>query len=1247
MASGPPTDTLDSAGLLATLARLVADRATGTVRHKKGICVFLGAGADLSSGGLSFADLKRQAVEEFTGRRLFDVTTPEQTEARFEELFERQAPDDRALLIESLFRRLHALHPSDSYKLLVLTAEAGGIDAVVTTNFDLMLERAQSLLGRDVFQVFGPGVARPYMVSHARYELARKPYIKLHGDLASRSVTFLTTEELDAADYDASILELFRSVLQTHDLILAGYGGHDRALSRIISENIGNDTRVYWCNPRLPATNAPLYSALAGRVTPIVVAFDQLMAMVARPVLERPTLASSEPTYIRCLFDWRVDFCNREYVQTYAYHDGRLQTDSFARRTAIESRLTEFLRPNHPLALISGPSGFGKSTIGLRLLKIWTSDPSTSLMLIRSRALGDNLDLEQYIADQLGGLGSRGPFTLFHLERWLREQDRRLILFVDAINEFSTDFQRCLQFFRAILRICYFLPEHESAIRIIATMRQETWHSMLPHLDMVQLRRALWTGESSETAITTVACGPFTDEELADAMRRTVGHSDAPNWNLASPAALRALHDPYLFGILARGSNLSVASAVGANIVQEALESRLRRRGSLIDLATLKETLAAIALATLGTKRDRFREVDIEPAALRAELLRLVRDLGLVKDAGDGFLQFDHDRTYEYFLAVGLTGSATVHLETLDDLRGFLARFHTEARVVAAARLYYQLAPAKRFPVLAPALGLLDKENAPLGVADRERLFEFARDVLIEMADAKEPLAEQYLDDAVDAARSARIGTHQLRTVVRASARLPIDDAIRLLTQAAHPSAALAGTEATILATDILVRSFFRTKSEPVNLLTDLPFAVFFNDQTIRPWQRFGRLLWFATQIGPDNAHEVEYSGFIQAWHSALDSLLEDAPWSSEDVAATTDFIIANCDRLLFNATPGGIDRFFGNPRRADLLVIVDRLAAGGTVTTQDLAAFEPYTQSLASDIEYHLSHALVILSSLNDWDATIRVIETHYSMLTRSTAPEEIDFFHAALVYLHVLHSRSYDEARFRPWEEVILRQWPNVLLYRPGLERGERRGFQDPFDRVFEDGFGVVYAYGSLLPSNHRKALQYAEYRRELSAQRGSPLPMYSAFLDAYLGEGRIDEAVQLLQALAGIVVNWPTEGLLALRPAIGFPDPRIRRATLRVLAEAFQRHPAETSEFLRSAGTALTDDDIIDITIRQDARVGRRQIEEHEWARLGHALLRRPGGKELFVRCLRALLAATSAPTAIHAILQELGLADRTGQ
>jgi hypothetical protein len=506
---------------IAELARLVTDRVRSPNIHRTKICLFLGAGADISSGGLTFADVKRDTVGVYLDRPLFGVTSPEDIEKQFELAVEGMPPDDRALMVDWMFHRMRPAIPSDAYKLLVLLAEAGGVDAVITTNFDVMLEKAQELLGRDLFQVFAPGVARPFNLTNGRFELVKKPYLKLHGDIAARTVTLLTVEELARPAYDDATLDLLVSILKTHDLIIAGYGGYDTVLAEVIEQALHSTaTRVFWCNPSPPRDDSPLLARIAPRVRFVPTKFDDLISEISRPTLQRPSLLSTEPNYVRCLFDWRIEYCNEEFIHAHADRNGRRLVNSFARRAALEDRLNAFLRPNHPLAIVTGPSGYGKTTLGVRLAKVWASSGSTKVMLLRAKTLNDDGDIERHICDQLGGLGSKSEFSLFRLEKWLKDINIRLIIYIDGVNEFSPDLTRCVHFFRSILRFCHFLPETDSSLRIVATVRQETWNAMLPHLDPAQLQSTVWSDGGAAHSFTTVACGPLTDPEVQDALDR-------------------------------------------------------------------------------------------------------------------------------------------------------------------------------------------------------------------------------------------------------------------------------------------------------------------------------------------------------------------------------------------------------------------------------------------------------------------------------------------------------------------------------------------------------------------------------------------------------------------------------------------------------------------------------------------------------------------------------------------------------
>lgn len=1218
---------------------MVADRAYKPKENLRGICLFLGAGADISSGGLTFTELKHRAVERFGARRTFDLTTPDRIDREFEQLFIDLPPDERARLIDAVFRQLAGIEPSEAYKLLVLLIEAGGLDAVVTTNFDLMLETAQSRLGRDILQVYSPGFARPFGQMPDRYALPKRPYVKLHGDLGSHAVTALVRAELEGGRYDTDTIEFVRTILRTHDLILAGYGGFDGALARIIAESIEpTATRIYWCGPSRPHPSAPLQILIGARVRHLAITFDDLITAIARPVLERPSLIATEPTFVASLFQWRVDYCNRSYREMHGTRMHRDISGSFARRRRLEEALGQFLRPNKPLALVTGPSGYGKSTLGLRLLKAWAARDATRLLLLRARSFPESGDLEQQVGEQLGGLGLTSPFSFHRFEQWLTRGNLQLVIFIDGINEFSDDVRRCATFLRGILRFCHFLPDTDSSIRIIATIRQETWNAMLPQLDLGQLQHAVWSPAGPGEGFSTLACDVFDDDELREAVERMQSKSVTTADLDAMPAtSIERLRDPFLLRVVAESVRDGQTAVPSAEQVKSMIEAKLRTISSIVSIGILQHALGAVAIRALESNQQTFREIDVVPAEQRPEILRLARDLDLIRATSDGRLQFDHERTLEHFLAVALANGLGPPLETVADLTAYLARYHRDGRALAAARLLLVLHPLTGLTLVSAALAQSDSA-IERGSNASSRLFEFAREVLVQLAEFGEPTVHTYLADAIEAGEIGRIGEHQLKAVVQAIAVLPTPSAIPLLSRVRHPSSDLPMTEAQIYAIDRLAKTFLASVDAAINLIDDVPYAAYFADPSLRCWQRLGRVASLAMQLGPDNTHPDEYEAVAQSVLGALAVSMELR--QAGDWADCTAFFLANCDRLMFNSSPEGIRRFFGNSRRGDFLEILSRLKAGGAMSFSDFERLEPYTQSIEFDVEYHLVAVLIVLSSLNDRAGALTLAETAFMRLDDCSSPVEVDFLEEVIVYIHVLHGLEYDEARFAVWEDRILRGWPTVLLHRPGLVRGERRGFADLFDRIFEDGFGVIYPYGILRPSGRRRAMREADYIKTASVNVDTPLPLYTGWLETFLRDGRLEEALQLVQAIAGVIIPWPFEGLAALRPAIGHSDPRIRRAVVRVLSEAYNRHPGETLRFLRTAGVAVSDEELLEIKVRSDARLGRRQVSEEEYARLVHVVLRLDGARDALFDCIAELLVASTFEEAVQAIFQRLG-------
>jgi hypothetical protein len=237
-----------------TVAALVRERFENP-RCEARIALFLGAGADISAGGLTFRELKRGLVTRF-GTRPVSAATPDTTiDAAFQDILtDTLRQDDRGHVIDQIFRDAGATEPSDSYRLLILLAARGAIDALVTTNFDCMLERAEAELGLNVLHIMGPGIARPPAVT-GQVSKAKVPYLKLHGDTSARIVPNVTDAELANQRYDPAMVSMLDDLLRRHVFVFVGYSGWDVQLAQLIGTSVAeHGTRIFICNPGPLAT---------------------------------------------------------------------------------------------------------------------------------------------------------------------------------------------------------------------------------------------------------------------------------------------------------------------------------------------------------------------------------------------------------------------------------------------------------------------------------------------------------------------------------------------------------------------------------------------------------------------------------------------------------------------------------------------------------------------------------------------------------------------------------------------------------------------------------------------------------------------------------------------------------------------------------------------------------------------------------------------------------------------------------
>jgi hypothetical protein len=1244
------------------LSKLIEDRQRR--RSDRDICLFLGAGADISSGGMTFAQFKQEFFRLILGKP--PATADDNTVALEVNIFfsKTRESERRARLVEATFAINQKRQPSDAYMLLALALEKLALDTVITTNFDTMLETAEQSLGLSVLRVYAKGIGLPDEADAGIREPDRVPYLKLHGCLNGRTITHITEEELQTGKYPRQFHQFLRRRLATADLIVSGYSGEDPGLARIIGRAMKDrGSRVYWCSPKPPLADSAFGKAMGSdRIVHISAKFDEVIEAITWPVLESPTFTSAKTIFIPCLLDWRVGRTNRDFMGSHAYRGQRDVRELFVRRRSVESQLSNFFDSDKPMTVVTGPSGVGKSVLGMRLLEHYKSDDLCGVFLTSGNAISIGQDFGEYLSGQIGGLGSRAPLNFAEFELWLRRNGRRLIIYLDALNEHAVSSDLVANLLRDVVRFCYFLPPRPP-IRIIASVRQETWNRLSTREDRGRLAAVCWNPSNTPSAVHSIQLGLLTDEELREAIDLLCLSIGKPSiFDDLPPQAVERLRDPYLLAGVSdevmQTRSLDAMNWVhgpARHIYDKIFKAKLAHSYSDHDADNLATVLARVAFLTIERNEDQFRSIDLMQSAAgtgqNGEFLRVFKDLGILTDTEDGRLRFLHERTQEYFLAKALElPECPFSLRTPDGLNRVLKELDHRHQIIAAIRTYFLFDPHTRFPLVANIVA------KPLGLPDptaEQRLIAFAKELMVDLA-CDNPLDFRvWFDRARSDVEALERGESRLqeraetierhwRAMIQAAAHLPDTIALEVLTEGARTGTILSRTEANIYATDKVVRLVLQSRKVS-DLLTDPQLGPYYADPTIPRLRRLGRVLGLMSQLGPDNTHPEEYASVRKIAAAAFAAILAENELTDAELNWFADFIFEERDRYVFNGDLDGMRRFFRNSARSAFLPILDHLEQGGVLRHEDIDVLQPYIEEIYQDLEFQLGNFLFIFSAANDFQATKLVWEERFNSFDNKTPPNTVDFFQAASIYMYVVNGYDYDNMLDQHIDR-ILRECPQVIEYEPGRERGYARGFTDEFDMVFEDGFNPIASYATLLPSQRRKALRWYEYASQ-TIESHLQLSVYNQHLAESFHKGETRKALRILHALGQFITLWPREGLWSMIGPIQHDHPIIHRAVVRLLAEAYNRYPVETLRFFASSGIALSPGDLRDIKARIDPRIGRRQFEGLQWARVLHFLLSFPGARPRFFQSLRTLYASSSLTDAVHATASAFGWTKKT--
>lgn len=508
-----------------------------------GICLFLGAGADVSSGGVSFSDLKKESVSFVRNEKIHAYESSELIDREFNNIIEALDEESRCIVIQHLIKSTDNWLPSDGYKLLILLAKEGCISSVITTNFSNLLETTQELMGMEAFQIFTPATAVP-----AHYFIRFKPqkpiYLKMHGDIDGRLITHLTTSEIQNKAYQSEFVKLFAHLVQNESIVFLGYSGWDTKIAELFENNIAVVKNVYWCNIHEPDENAPLVKVFKKngvKVKFINHNFDKTLQIIATELLKDKTFFNVDSIFIWALVKDKIQKLQADFLK-YIEKDF---TELIPVPRTKANVFDDFIIDVHKnFCVITGNSGIGKSMLITELCNNYNSNDQVWIVPFNSMTTYTN-DLLDYITKKLGYISKEPSTVLYQFSRWAYEQDKYFIFVIDNLGNHVGTIKEIASLLNKLIELSYIVRNY-CRIKFVVTLRTDIWNEICYLLDVNYLNSIIWNEEKSNNNYAIRLCN-FDKYEMERAESNILSISKK---KYISKDMLELIKEPSLYGLI-------------------------------------------------------------------------------------------------------------------------------------------------------------------------------------------------------------------------------------------------------------------------------------------------------------------------------------------------------------------------------------------------------------------------------------------------------------------------------------------------------------------------------------------------------------------------------------------------------------------------------------------------------------------------------------------------------------------------
>ena len=966
----------------------------------KGLCLLLGAGADIASGGKTFRNLKIDFLNDNGYDIANDIDEPMLTEY-FDTCVEKFSEAERCAELDTSMRKYST--PSEGYELLVLLAELGYIDAIVTTNFDIFLEEAQNKMGLRPFDIFAPGVAVPKNFYKKRQK--NNPiYLKLHGDLYGRYVSHLTKNEIEKKEYGTEFVELLTYILQNYTIISVGYGGYDNLIVDIFKNSIDTLNPMFWCDINKPNKTAPLVKLLEqyNKLNYVNCSFDMLLCELAGNILKNKDLPDTNPIFLPSIINAKINEKREVYLTQ------KSLKEEITRENLIKN-FESFLINNNNLLFVHGKNGRGKTTLIKQLIKYYNEFTFIPIEI----NVCETKSILEYFAHALG-YKTDVPFSLlYNFAKWCNFQNKSVIFIIDEFKLFENQ-NTSIKYIKELCDYLTIVKEY-MAIKVVICIETESYKTLYS-----ELHQTIYHTQIDNA----IEVSKFSLKELSKIKKANTNSE-----------LYEIMCEPYILGMIniqQAENDYSLEKCIDEYILKNVEENHF----ALLNRSNLSLNLESIAKNSLETEHN---------IAINKIIIDFLHKLGVVTK--DGVFIYEIFSEYYYYKYLKRRG----YKKCIDKISSNQFELENTIRRSAYVRVLSDVSSTENVrEVLELLVDLLNKNNTNYVTI---LFFE----TMQKIQKYKFPFLKNYLLNAN--LQENRI-KNQLDFIWYTS-RFASEDPFEILNLASKYKEN--SYDAFIIKHEYLKECLEKSIHEKnLNYYLDLvKHRLFHQDKDTN----FLDLLYILTQWGMDTLSYKTYESLVNEFQHLFDKYIEKMV-SNELFERTANTIKKYSYNILFNSGPDLEEKYNETIHDYDLVKLSKKVLYGEALCENDYLQILHKSNNINNSWTFLICNFITVISMQNDFHSTYNMLLTIPDKFSGIDLAKQIDFYLSS-VFMSLYITQNDVFKNFNTFFYIVMERYERNLFEIPPTRMATLHRFSDEFELAFEDGFNPLAFYFYISPN------------------------------------------------------------------------------------------------------------------------------------------------------------------------------------